>query len=202
MTNILKMSNAGGFKTLTRYPDMLAGNTTWNPWEPAGAYESIAAATVPSGGAANITFNSIPQNYSHLQIRFIARTGSSSSMFYRFNNDSGSNYSGRHRLTGDGSTAAASGSSSQAQIYTFGTSGLPTATSTFGVGVADILDYANTNKYKTLRQLDGWDANGSGVVEFVSGAWMNTNAITEINIGLDSGSFVQNSSFALYGIKG
>ena len=167
-----------------------------------GAFVPIATTTVPSAGAATVTFSSIPSTYTHLQVRFIARTGSASSVYFRFNNDSGSNYSGRHRLTGDGASAAASGSSSQAQIYTFGTSGLPTAANTFGVGVADILDYANTNKNKTFRQLDGWDSNGSGVVEFVSGAWMSTSAINQINIGLDSGSFSQYSSFTLYGIKG
>jgi hypothetical protein len=166
-----------------------------------GGMIPIATTLVGAGGSSTITFSSIPQVYEHLQIRFIARTGSTSSVYFRFNNDSGSNYSGRHRLVGDGSSATASGSSSQNQIYTFGYAGLPTATSTFGVGVADILDYANTNKNKTLRQLDGADANGSGTVELVSGAWMNTAAITEINIGLDSGSFVQHSSFALYGIK-
>ena len=166
-----------------------------------GDFESIATVSVGSGGAANVEFTSIPATYAHLQVRFIARTGSASSIYFRFNNDSGSNYSGRHRLTGDGTAAAASGSSSQAQIYTFGLAGLPTAASTFGVGVADILDYANTNKYKTFRQLDGGDANGSGTVELVSGAWMDTTAINEINIGLDSGSFVEHTTFALYGIK-
>ena len=167
-----------------------------------GSYYPIATTTVPSAGAATVTFSSIPSTYTHLQVRFIARTGSASSVYFRFNNDSSSNYSGRHRLTGDGASAAASGSSSQTQIYTFGTSGLPTAGSTFGVGVADILDYANANKYKTFRQLDGWDSNGSGVLEFVSGAWMSTSAINQINIGLDTGSFAQYSSFTLYGIKG
>jgi len=181
---------------------IIASAISGNLFAPSGAYDSIATTTVGGAGAATVTFSSIPATYTHLQVRFIARTGSASSVYFRFNNDSGSNYSGRHRLTGDGASAAASGSSSQAQIYTFGTSGLPTAASTFGVGVADVLDYANTNKYKTFRQLDGWDSNGSGVVEFVSGAWMNTNAITEINIGLDTGSFVQYSQFALYGIKG
>jgi hypothetical protein len=34
--------------------------------------------------------------------------------------------------------------------------------SVYSAGVIDILDYANTNKYKTMRILDGTDANGSG----------------------------------------
>jgi hypothetical protein len=32
----------------------------------------------------------------------------------------------------------------------------------FSIAVLDILDYANTNKYKMTRALDGTDANGSG----------------------------------------
>ena len=167
----------------------------------ANSYESISTVTVGSGGSSTVTFSSIPSTYTHLQLRFIAKAGGANAIYFRFNNDSGSNYT-RHRLTADGSSAAASGSASQTQIYTFGIAGLPTATSTFGVGVADILDYANTNKYKTFRQLDGADANGSGTIELVSGLWMNTNAITEINIGLDANSFSQYSQFALYGIKG
>lgn len=167
----------------------------------ATSFESIATVTVGSGGAANVEFTSIGTDWTHLQIRWMARTGSVSAVLFTFNNDTGSNYSGRHRLGGDGATASASGLASQTRIQTFGIEGLPTASNTFGVGVADILDYRNTNKYKTFRQLCGGDANGSGQIELTSGAWMNTNAITSIKIAPDTSSFAQYSHFALYGIK-
>jgi hypothetical protein len=38
----------------------------------------------------------------------------------------------------------------------------------------DILDYANTNKYKTVRSLSGLDTNGAGVSGFngaVGSSW-------------------------------
>jgi hypothetical protein len=69
--------------------------------------------------------------------------------------------------------------------------------------VIDILDYANTNKNKTIRSLAGSDANGSGTIWFGSIAWLSTSAITSLSFNIESGSnFTQYSSFALYGIKG
>ena len=80
--------------------------------------------------------------------------------------------------------------------------GIHTAASTFTAGVIDILDYANTNKYKTLRTLNGGDANGSGNIQIESGSWRNTAAITSITLTHNGSGFTQYSSFALYGIKG
>ena len=64
----------------------------------------------------------------------------------------------------------------------------------------DILDYSNTNKNKTLRQLAGTDNNGNGVVGLSSGLWQSTAAVASIDITA-IGSFSQYTSFALYGIK-
>jgi hypothetical protein len=64
----------------------------------------------------------------------------------------------------------------------------------------DILDYKDTNKYKTVRDLSGLDANGSGGVEFGSGLWMNTAAINTLKV-YAIGNLVQYTQFALYGVK-
>jgi hypothetical protein len=204
--NIYKMSNAGGFKSLTRYYDMLAGNTVWNPWEPAGAYESIATITVPSGGAASIQFTGIPQNYAHLQIRGIARSTRSQTGDYialQLNADTGSNYA-YHGLTGNGSTASAFGLATQTFMDVERAAAASATASVFGASVFDILDYANTNKYKTMRNLGGFDNNGSGEIFLTSGLWQNTNAVTTITLKTQGGTsnFAQYSTFALYGIKG
>jgi hypothetical protein len=78
------------------------------------------------------------------------------------------------------------------------------AANIFAVGVIDLLDYKNTNKNKTVRTIGGYDLNGSGAVAFGSGLWMDTSAITQIDISPlgASDKFVQYSSFALFGIKG
>ena len=49
----------------------------------------------------------------------------------------------------------------------------------------------------------GWDANGSGYVEFDSGLWYATPAaITSITLSVSGTTITQFSHFALYGIRG
>ena len=166
----------------------------------ASSYESIATVTVGAGGAADVTFSSIAATYTHLQVRGIARsTSTECDVKVQLNSDTGSNYA-YHRLYGTGSGTGADGSSSQTTMFYCGR--LPTAASTFGVDIIDILDYTNTNKYTTVRALMGWDGNGSGYISLASGLWMNTAAVTSIKLIPHSGNFAQYTQFALYGIKG
>jgi hypothetical protein len=170
---------------------------------PANSYFQIGTTTVGAGGSATITFSSIPATYTHLQIRALCKStiadSSVGSIFGQFNSDTGSNYA-RHYVNGSGSAAASSGSASITSMF-FGTNINANVSNGFASNVIDILDYANTNKYKTTRSLSGADSNGAGFVQFMSGLWMNTAAITSITILPVSDSFAQYSSFALYGIK-
>jgi hypothetical protein len=169
-------------------------------------YESIQTVTVGSGGSSSISFTSIPSTYKHLQIRLLGRidrTGESSDFFtVRFNGDTASNYSW-HALEGSGA-ANYSESGASTNLPRNGDIAATTAgTGIFGAGVVDILEYANTNIYKTVRSLAGNDRNGSGWIWFGSSNWRSTAAITSINILPTIGtSFQEYSSFALYGIKG
>jgi hypothetical protein len=159
------------------------------------SYESIATVTVGSGGAANIEFTSIPSTYTHLQIRGIGLITSAGGFTVQFNSDTGSNYSW-HQLYGEGSIAQSNSGATQTFMYMAYGGGSATAPNAL---VTDILDYANTNKYKTLRSLSGNDLNGSGGIQFWSGNWRSTSAITSIKV---TASFNQYSQLALYGIKG
>jgi hypothetical protein len=169
------------------------------------SYESIATFTLASSGT--VTFSSIPGTYSSLQLRYIARsarTGATTDeLAIRLNSDSGSNYA-RHRLSGDGATASATGQASQVEISYNQVPTADSAASIFGAGIIDILDYADTSKNKTVRSLNGYDSNGTGQVRLTSGLWMNnTTAITGITIlSANSANLAQYSSFTLYGIKG
>lgn len=169
--------------------------------KPFGSFESIATVTVGAGGSSTVTFSSIPSTYTHLQIRGIARNASTNSLFFlQINSDTGSNYS-YHRLTGNGTAASASGTATDTGLYQFGRS--PNATNVFGVAIYDFLDYANTNKYKTVRGLQGYEDNSGGSINMVSGLWQSTSAITSISITMNSSLlFAEYSQFALYGIKG
>jgi len=206
--NIYKMSNAGGIKSLTRYYDMLAGNTTWVPF-PYNAYDSIATVIVGSGGSSSISFTSIPSTYTHLELRVIAQSaiGSGSGggqYFMNFNSDTGTNYT-RHDLVGDGTSASSAGFATGTYNYVPIQRGYYTASASniFSGHIVSILDYTNTNKNKTVRNFGGFDANGSGEMYLSSSLWTNTSAITSISItAISSNLFRQYSSFALYGIKG
>ena len=197
------MSNAGGMATVTRYTDMLAGNTTWNPWEPQGAYDALSTVTVPSGGVASVTFAGIPTGYKHLQIRYIVRSTQASTetgINARLNSDTGSNYAW-HYLFGDGASVAASAGATQTSLNLVNVTGASATASAFAVGVLDVLDYANTSKYKTLRLLQGWDGNGNGRINLSSGLWMSTSVNNAIEFYPSSGNWAQYSSFTLYGVK-
>ena len=202
MSPVYKLSNAGGFTSKQRYTSMLAGNPVFQP----SSFESIATVTVGSGGSANVQFSSIPGTYTHLQVRIIGQDNgagtSARGLNVRFNSDSASSYA-YHDVYGDGSSALVNATSSATVIFCgyFAEGG---STNTFGTSVIDILDYANTNKYKTLRSLTGYDANGSGRVALQSGLWQSTAAVTSLSFDLRgdlSGTFAQYSHFALYGIK-
>ena len=169
-------------------------------------FTSLQTVTVGSGGSATISFTSIPQTYTHLQIRFTARSAVSAAnaaCLVKFNSDTSSNYT-NHQIYGNGSTAGSNnfGGSPRANMYLGQISGATATAGIFGVGIIDIIDYANIYKNKTARALNGQDSNGSGDIDFRSGAWMSTSAITRIDITEDSAAnFAQYSSFALYGIK-
>jgi hypothetical protein len=168
------------------------------------SYESIATA-VGTGSSGTITFSSIPSTYTHLQLRVISRGTASANdaYFARFNSDSGGNYYQIHVLYGNGSAAGAFASgTSSTLMQPADIVGSSSTANSFAANVTDILDYSNTNKYKTVRTLYGFDTNGAGVVALNSNLWMSTSAITSITLTTGSGSFATNSHFALYGIKG
>ena len=165
----------------------------------AGDYESIATVTVGSGGASSVSFTSIAADWTHLQIRGILLSANSANNPLRFNSDSGNNYTW-HQIQGDGSGVSAYANAPVNGVrwgLNSGNSSYPFAT------VIDILDYANTNKYKTVRALSGNDGTGdtSSRIGLYSGVWMNTNAITSITITNDGNTMLQYSHFALYGCK-
>jgi hypothetical protein len=202
---VYKLSTAGGLKTpRTNYSSFLAGN----PKVVISSYESIATAT-GTGSSATVSFTSIPSTYTHLQIRAIARDTSAINDSYgaklKINSDAGSNYTS-HYIVGNGSAAS---SGSQGTSITppncMQTAGGGMSASIYSAIIIDFLDYKNTNKYKTVRVLTGIEPNSTtvDVIGLQTALWMNTNAITQIDITSDSGgNWTTDTQFALYGIRG
>lgn len=161
------------------------------------SYDSIASTTVGAGGVSNVTFSSIPATYTHLQIRANIVAGATFSQIL-LNSDSGANYT-YHQMYADGATINGAGAANQNQIFAAQTLN---STTNPTVMILDVLDYKDTNKFKTVRLWSGIDTNGGGEVYFRSGLWMNTNAISTIQIQAQGGTstFAQNTIFSLYGI--
>jgi hypothetical protein len=172
-----------------------------------GDFKSIATVTVGVGGATPIDFTSISSDYQHLQIRGMIRGNSvntgADSMLIRFNTDSSSVYA-IHRLWGTGSGVNADGYANITDVSIGSLLRSGNTSNVYAGFVIDILDYKNTNKFKTMRALSGWDGNGSGEIWFQSGLWRSTSAINAIRFlpGGSSTLFNAGSTFALYGIKG
>ena len=171
----------------------------------ANSYESIATVTVGSGGSATITFSSIPSTYKHLQVRYIVKdTYTTVGDWVSFGiSGNGTNTWREHYLNGDGVSATA-GTIALGLISYAAPNSHSSLANCFGVGIIDILDYADTNKNKTFRVLNGLDCNTNntlGRVTLQSLLKVDTTAINSLTFTGDS-NFAQYSQFALYGIKG
>jgi hypothetical protein len=172
-----------------------------------GAMFPIFATTVTST-AASITFSNIPSTYTHLQLRTFSKTTNANAndaggMNTIFNADATSSYSFHYLLgSGAGTSQLTSANSSSSSSFVMGfTNSNNYSASNFSGSLIDILDYKNTNKYKTVKAIGGNDGNGAGFIWVCSGLWQKTNALNSITITPWSGSFMQYSSFALYGLK-
>ena len=153
-------------------------------------------------------FQNIPQTFTHLQIRaFTHDSGSSSPADIAMrlgssptSTDAGNNYAW-HRLWGDGIGAYSQGATSQSFIDCAYCTGSGISSTIMGVAIIDILDYTNTNKYKTVRSFGGYDTNGSGFANFFSSLWLNTSAIQSLQVFAGSGGTSAYNTFQLYGIQ-
>lgn len=159
--------------------------------------------------ATSVVFDNIPSNYTHLQLRITARdnAGSGTPTYIKltFNSDAGSNYT-YHRVFSDGATVYSDGGTGLAQTYINFALANSSTTQIMGASITDVLDYANTSKAKTIRNLGAADQSGSGRVGLASGAWYKNTAsvyeaISKVTLVADTGTFGANSHFALYGIK-
>ena len=179
---------------------MLAGNSAYIP----SSFESIATAT-PTG-VASVAFTSIPQTYSHLQIRYMAKNATvangEDNLNIKFNSSAGTN--NHYLYTFGGSITAGNGIPGSSPTVGYYPDNGSALTSMFGVGIIDITDYASTTKTKVFRALTAFDANSGtyGTIGLYSGLFASTSAVTRIDIATDNGSnFVSGSTIALYGIK-
>ena len=154
----------------------------------------IALSTTTIGAStATVTFSSIPATYRDLVVVISGTaTGNAPSSKVTFNSDNGNNYN-EVAMYGLGSSAASFSTPNIAFNQ-----GLFLQT-TQGQYILQILDYAQTNKHKTL--LSRTDT-ASYAVFAMAGRYASTNAINTIKLELNGGpSFAAGCTFSLYGIN-
>jgi len=171
----------------------------------AGAYDLLTT-TVLSTTTASVTFSSLGSysDYKHLQIRAVTKDDAGSTNLnridIRLNSDSGSNYT-YHYLNGNGSTVASSAGTSQTRLQFFDVIGGGNDTNIYGAAVIDILDFSSSSKNTTVRSIGGGLAGSETDISLGSGVWLNTAAVTSIQI-FGNFNYAAGSRFSLYGWKG
>jgi hypothetical protein len=170
---------------------------------PTNSYFPIASYTVPATAQASITFAGIPQTFTHLQIRGTARSSNGSangdSISVSFNENT--TYRS-HYLYGEGSGSGQSGTDT-IRNYVGRAPSASDLASVYGAFVCDILDYANTNKYKTGRSLLGFDENGvGGSIFLTSFLYQDTAATTSLTFTIYGGYlFNEYTNISIYGVN-
>jgi len=161
--------------------------------------ELITSVTVGSGGAASVTLpatGTIPQTYTDLYLVISARTNRSNvadGFLIKPNNTTPT----VKYITGDGSTAYSGTNYS-------GIAPAANATaSTFGSCSAYFPNYANTSNYKSFSVDDVSENNATAAYATLSANLYSSNsAITTIVVeSINAASFVEGSTFYLYGIS-
>jgi hypothetical protein len=165
----------------------------------ANTFELLASSTVGAGGAANITFSSIPSTYTDLVIKLSGRSSdaaTSAGVVMQFN---GSGSSLTYRLLEGSGSAAASYNGTTGRIGVTDSAG--STSNTFGNLEAYIPNYAgSTNKSSSTDSVQETNAT-TAYADLSANLWSNTAAITSIALTLQAGNFVEHTTAYLYGVK-
>jgi hypothetical protein len=164
----------------------------------ANTYTLISSNTVGSGGAASVTFSSIPATYTDLVVKASVRdnrSGIGSNTVLGFNGST-SNFTFT-RIVGDGSGVTSDTTFGLAVV-----NGNTSTSNTFANLEIYVSNYASSN-YKSYSVDSVSENNGTDAYQqLTSGLWSITTAISSVNLYPSSGNnWMQHSTFYLYGIK-
>jgi hypothetical protein len=169
----------------------------------ANTYTLISSVTVGSGGAANITFSSIPSTYTDLNILVSARSADAvflRAVNLRFNNDSSSVYSYKELYAFNTSTG--SYGTTTDSIFTGQIPGTSGTSDTFANQSIYIPSYtSSSNKSVSIDSAPEINSSTNYQLDLMAGLWANTSTITSVALIPGSGNFAQYSTAYLYGIS-
>jgi hypothetical protein len=167
----------------------------------ANTFFKLDSVTVGAGGAASVTFSNIPRTYTDLVVKYSTRcsgSGQFQSVFLRMNGDSSAVYSGSRFWYYSGfASSYYTGSTSNNMNWT---SGSTATANTFGTGEITIPNYISSSGKSFSSELMSESNSTTEVVTGIaSGLYATTVPITSLTV-IGETSFVQNSTFTLYGV--
>ena len=168
-------------------------------------YELISSNTLATS-TGTVTFSSIPGTFTDLLLKVSVRStlGAGEVVSFRIivNGDEGAvnTYYSRTTLSGNGSTASSSRSSSIAPwIFAEGTTANAATSNTFSNNEYYIPNYASSNA-KVLGSFQASENNSTTTyINAIAGLYRGTTAITQL--ACTGTTFAAGSSFYLYGIS-
>lgn len=134
----------------------------------------------------------VPSGYKNLIVVINGTTAASGDIFYRINEDSGSNYPYVIMYGTGTSGSGGQGITTQGVLHYNGN------TSDFNV-IANFFDVSATNKHKTVLSRGN---NTTGFVMAYGTKWANSSAITSLLLGANGTSFVTGTTIKLIGLEG
>jgi trimeric autotransporter adhesin len=158
-----------------------------------GGMTSIASGNF-SGAGSSLSITGIPSGYVNLYLvcSNFNTTGGAGSILIRFNSDTGGNYA-NHNLKSGNLTQYVNGNE-----FNLNQDHTTTSNARFALNVL-VSNYADTTAYKQVSaQFFKGDADGDFSSGF--GGWIDTNAITSIQIGTSGGTYA-GGTYNLYGVK-
>ena len=160
----------------------------------------IQTIEVDSGGAGSITFNNIPQDYDDLEITVSARSdvsGARANLVIQPNSSSLNLVD--KRLLGYDNTQVTSATASSVNASINGNT---STINTYSCTSIYMPNYSgSTAKSISADSAPENNSTSSYLVMITAGLWNDSSSITSLKLSPNSGSFMQHSSFSLYGIK-
>lgn len=167
------------------------------------------AKRVLNSSTASVTFSSIPQVYTHLLIEVSAKADGSSAAGYdnaslQFNGVATADYNWTtwYSTQGAGSVSTAGGTS-QTSMQALAVWNAHFGSPGRGIGTIFVPYYAGTANLKSFTSHSAAsDGGAAGVMQLYSGCLGNAHvaAVTSLTILMNTGSFVSDSTFSLYGL--
>lgn len=184
-------------------PWICTSGGTPGTWKPMGQ-GTIASTTVGVGGAASVTFSSIPSFFTNLEIKVSAISTVAANqdiLQLQFNGDTGAHYEQGYIFIQNSNTVTGShtgNNTSAACGFMWGNSSATVP----GVSAIEIPGYSATTLIKgfTFHSHASDTSALSWLIGSGGGGWNSTAAITSITLVPLSGNFAQNSVITLYGL--